>query len=138
MLTRDKKNDAPVTEAQRIERMLGIANEIIGVFKTWRVRWVGIEGFAMAAAFRAHQVGEVAGVVKSQLWLALKLVPEIVAPSAARKHVMGYGRPDKRQVVEVVREGLGHPVKNDHEADASVVARYTFDKKVAEQKEIEP
>ncbi len=116
--------------------MLGIANEVVGIFRTWKVRWSGIENYAMGAAFRAHQIGEVAGVVKSQLWLALRMVAGVVPPSAARKHVMGYGGSmTKDQIVEVVRDGLGYAINGDHEADAAVVARYTFDKKVAEERE---
>lgn len=116
--------------------MLSIANDVVGIFRIWKVRWVGIENYAMSAAFRAHQIGEVAGVVKSQLWLALKMVADVVAPNQARKHVLGYGAAKKNVIVEVVRDGLGYPIANDHEADAGVVARFTFDKKVAEEKEI--
>lgn len=134
-LARTHKGDPPISEAQRIERMLQIANTIIGICKTWKIRYIGIEGYAMDARFQAHQIGEVAGVLKTQIYLALHMIPEVVAPNVGRKHVLGYGRPTKDQVVEVVRDGLGYPVENDHEADAGVVARYVFDKKVVEEKE---
>lgn len=134
-LVRTHKSDPPISEAQRIERMLQIANEIIGLCKTWKIRYVGIEGYAMDARFQAHQIGEVAGTVKTQLWLALHMIPEVVSPNTGRKHVLGYGRATKEQVVEVVRDGLGYPIQTDHEADAGVVARYVFDKKCVEEKE---
>lgn len=136
-LARTHKSDPPISEAQRIERMLAIANEIIGVCKTYKIAHVGIEGYAMDARFQAHQIGEVAGVVKTQLYLALRMIPTIVAPNVGRKHVLGYGRPDKAQIVKVVRDGLGYPVQSDHEADAGVVARYTFDQKVLEHQQQE-
>lgn len=134
-LSRQRKSDPPITEADRIQRMLAVANEVIGICKTWKIRHVGIEGYAMDARFQAHQIGEVAGVLKTQLYLALRIIPEIVPPNTGRKHVMGYGRPTKEQIVEVVRDGLGYDVKTDHEADAAVVARFLFDKRVVEEKE---
>lgn len=135
-LSRGSKNDPPIPQIEITRRLIGIANEIIGTIKSYKVRHVGIEGYAMNARFRAHQIGEVAGVVKTQLWLACGIVAHIVAPSSARKHVMGYGRPSKEEIVNVVEQGLGVEVDNDHEADATVVARYTFDKVVAMEKEI--
>lgn len=136
-LVRKHKGDPPISEAQRIERMLAIANTIVGICKKWQIRYVGIEGYAMDARFQAHQIGEVAGVVKTQLFLALRMIPEVVPPQTARKHLMGYGRPDKKQVIEVVHDGLGWAeVKGDHEADAAVVGKYVFDMKVAEEKEL--
>ncbi len=118
--------------------MLGVANDIVGILRTWKVRWSGIENYAMGAGFRAHQIGEVAGVVKSQLWLALRMVSRVVPPSAARKHVFGYGGSmTKDQIIEMVRDGLGYTINGEHEADAGVVARYTFDQRVAEEREIE-
>lgn len=134
-LSRGKKSDPPIPQFEIIRRLICIANEIIGHIKGFKVKHVGIEGYAMDARFRAHQIGEVAGVVKTQLWLACGIVPHIVAPSSARKHVMGYGRPSKPDIVRVVEQGLGVAVDNDHEADATVVARYVFDKIVATEKE---
>jgi Holliday junction resolvasome RuvABC endonuclease subunit len=137
-LTRKHKGDPPITEAKRIERVLRIANEIIGFFRTWNIRFWGIEGYSMGSQYQAHQIGELAGVVKTQMFLAFGVVPIVVPPSAGRKHVLGYGVADKATIVKVVQEGLGYPVENDHEADAAIVARFTFDKLVADQKEIEP
>jgi Holliday junction resolvasome RuvABC endonuclease subunit len=134
-LTRGSKRDPPIPQAEIVRRLICIANEIVGYVRSFKVRHVGIEGYAMDARYQAHQIGEVAGVVKTQLWLACAIVPEIVPPNTARKHVMGYGSPDKKTVVNVVEQGLGIIVDNDHEADACVVGRYLFDKVVAEEKE---
>lgn len=135
-LTREKKSDPPITESQRIERMLSIANDVIGICKLWKIKFIGIEGYAMDARFQAHQIGEVAGTLKTQIYLALRRIPYIVPPQTARKHVTGYGRPDKKQIFEIVSEGLAWPVKTEHEADAGIVARYLFDRIVAEEKEL--
>ncbi len=133
-----KKGDPPIAQAEIVQRLLGICNEIIQVIKDFKVMHVGIEGFAHDAKWQAHQIGEVAGALKTQLYLACKLVAEVVAPGAARKHVLGYGgRLSKEVITEAVREGLEIDVANDHEADAAVVARYTFDWVVAKEKEIQ-
>jgi len=117
--------------------MLRIANAIVGIMKIYQVRHVGLEGPAHNARYQSHQLGEVAGIVKSQLWLNFGIAPRIVPPSSARKHVIGYGGSgvSKSDIRRVVEEGLGIAVANDHEADATVIARYTFDMAVAEEEE---
>lgn len=136
VVARGSKKDPPIPEVERIRRCLRIANEIVKIIADFKIRHVGIEGYAHDSRYQSHQIGEVAGVVKSQLWLACRLVPRIVPPSSARKHVLGYGGSIlKQEVIKVVEQGLGVAVENDHEADATVVARWTFDHVVAEEKE---
>ena len=113
-------------EADRVERLINVANEVIGYGRDFRVSHIAIEGFAFDKPFQAHQLGEIAGVVKTQCWLALHVVPAVVSPSSARKYLFGHGRPTKDQIVEVVRDHIGVPVQNDHEADAYVVGRWMF------------
>lgn len=138
VLGRRTKHDPPVSEVERIMRMLRIANEVLHTVEMFKIRHVGIEGPAHNAKYQSHQLGEVAGVVKSQLWLKFKIAPRIVPPASARKHVLGYGGSiPKERIVAAVRDGLGIAVENDHEADATVVARYMFDSVVAEEKELE-
>jgi len=132
-LRKRKEIDAPIDEADHIERLLNIANEVVGWAKVFQVKAVGIEGFAFDKKFQAHQLGQVAGVVKTQLWLACRVISKEVQMSAARKHLLGYGRPKKEQIVEVVKNRLGLNVETDHEADAYVVARYLYDCLVEEQ-----
>lgn len=137
-LARGSKKDPPIPEIERIRRCLKVASEIVKVIEMFSIRHVGIEGYAYDAKHQAHQIGEVAGVVKSQIWLKFRIVPRIFQPSAARSHVFSYGGSSitKDDVMRCVREGLGVEVANDHEADATVVARCTFDTVVAEEKEV--
>jgi len=135
-LTRKKKSDPPITEADRIERLINLTNEIVGITKKYGIRYVAVEGYAYAKKYQAHQIGEIAGNVKVQLWLARKIVTDTVPPSTARKHFFDYGKPSKDQVMEVVRDRLGLRVGNDHEADAYVIARYLFDEMVGREKEM--
>lgn len=137
-LTRGKKSDPPIPEPERIARICRIANVIVRVVKLYKIKHVGIEGPAHNARFQSHQLGEVNGAVKMQLWLKFGISPRVTPPSSARKHAIGYGGPGvtKKQVMEVVEQGLGVVVENDHEADATVIARYTFDTVVAEEEEL--
>jgi len=139
LLSRGSKKDPPIPEPERIERVCRIANQIVRVVTKHQVRHVGIEGPAHNKRFQSHQLGEVAGAVKTQLWLKFGIAPRIVPPSSARKHVMGYGGAGitKMMVREIVEKGLGVAVENDHEADATVIARYTFDTVVAEEEELD-
>jgi len=124
--------DAPIDEADHIERLLNIANEVVGMAKVFQVKAIGVEGFAFDAKFQAHQIGQAAGVVKTQLWLACRVVTKEVQMSTARKHFFGYGRPKKEDIVEVCKR-LDLNVETDHEADAYVVARYLYDCLVKER-----
>jgi len=137
IVARGSKKDPPIPEVERIRRCLRVANQIVKIVEDFQIRHVGIEGYAFSKPHQAHQIGEVAGVVKSQLWLKHRIIPRVVPPTSARKHVLGYGGSvAKKDVVKVVEQGLGVAVENDHEADATVVARWTFDHVVAEEKEV--
>jgi Holliday junction resolvasome RuvABC endonuclease subunit len=82
---------------------------------------VGIEGFAFGARGAQNDLGEIQGVVKSQLWLALGVEPVIITSSTARKAVMGKGNfPKKDILATLVKRGL--ELKDHNEADAYVIA----------------
>jgi len=121
-----KASSAQKTEAKRIERLLNLTNEIVEICETFKIAHVGMEGFAYARGLSAHQVGEIAGCVKTQLWLTRKIVPLIVQPSTGRKFVFGYGRASKDDVNKILTDGLGLRLEDDHQTDAWVVAQYTF------------
>jgi len=120
--------DTAISEDERIQRLLNIANDIVGFIKQFNVQKVAIEGPTYGTARQAHQhqIGEVAGVVKTQLWLACHIVPWVVPPTTARKHFLGYGMANKENVQAVLSD-VGIEYETDHEADAYVVARYLFD-----------
>ena len=130
---RQRKTDPPITETERVLRLKSIAQQIVQMANSFKVHFVGIEGYAFTRSFQAHQIGEVAGVVKLQLLLSSGIIPHIVSPNTGRKHVLGRGVASKAQIIEVVKS-LNVEVDNDHEADAYVVARYVFDHQVAKEK----
>ena len=82
---------------------------------------VGIENYAFGAKGAQNDLGELQGVIKSQLWLALHVEPVMIASSTGRKAVMGKGNfPKKKILAELVRRGL--ELRNHDEADAYVIA----------------
>jgi Holliday junction resolvasome RuvABC endonuclease subunit len=122
-----ERGGPPISEAERVERLINLTNDIVGIAKDYKVRYAGVEGYAHNKRFQAHQIGEIAGNVKVQLWLAKKILVEPIPPQTGRKHFLGYGSVAKSTVFEILSKRLGLTVDNDHESDAYVVARYLWD-----------
>lgn len=116
-----------ITEAHRIHRLLAVTSEIIRHVDAFRVRYVALENFAYNQAHQAHQMGEMAGALKTQLWLGQRIVPMSEPVTTARKHVFGNGAVSKQNVLEILRNHIYLSIDSDHEADAYVVARYVYD-----------
>ena len=131
-----KRGDPPISEAEKVERLINLTNDIVGIAKDYKVRYVALEGYAHGKRFQAHQIGEIAGNVKVQLWLARKILPEVVPPLTGRKHFFGYGKIKKDQVFQILTEQLGMMLDNDHETDSYVSARYLWDSVARREKEL--
>jgi len=126
------KRSAPVRD--KIERMVYIANKIVSELKRLKrqsyykgpngehpVIHVGIEGYAFGARGAQNDLGEIQGVVKSQIWLASRIEPVIIVSSTARKAVMGKGNyPKDKILAELVKRGFD--LRDHNEADAYVIA----------------
>ena len=109
--------------------------------KPWEFRpYVAIEGYAYSkggskgkgkdkeksgssGAGAAFDLGELGGVIKSQIFLTFGIEAYIVAPGTARKFVVGKGRPTKAEVVAYANAN-GLPTKNHNIADAWVIAQW--------------
>lgn len=123
------KRTAPVRE--KIERMIEIAGFILDVCKKVvgnEYVNIGIENYAFSRAGMQNDLGELHGVVKSQIWLALSVEPDIVVVSSARKVVFGKGNFPKKGIMPALME-RGIEFKNQDIADAYVVAEYLRIKK---------
>jgi Holliday junction resolvasome RuvABC endonuclease subunit len=140
-LTIETEISRNASTAQKTERLIFISNEVVSRIKEFKVKYVGVEDYAFGRGYQAHQIGEIGGNIKVQVRLACSMYVRPAAITSARKHVLGYGgsfgpkKQAKENLVHVVREGYRVDVANDHEADSFVVARYTFDTAVAEEKE---
>lgn len=125
---RRTKRDAPITEVQRSERLIGITNDIVGYVRDFGIRYAALEDYAFSRVFQAARLGEIGGNVKVQLLLAHGLVLEPVTVNTARKTILGYGGSiSKSDIVRVVNESFNINCATDHEADAVVVARCYFE-----------
>ena len=114
------------SQREQIERLISIADKIVGIVR--RVQQdarasVFIEGFAFGKKMRAHQLGELHGVVKTQLALACSVMPDVVAPTSCRSKVLGKGNVKKEAVKEMLEEH-GISLTDHNQRDAYVVARY--------------
>lgn len=116
------KRDVAVRE--KIERMIEIADSVLGVCKQVvgdHYLNIGIENYAFSRAGMQNDLGELHGVVKSQIWLALSVEPAIVVVSSARKAVFGKGNFPKKEIIPALKE-RGIEFKNQDIADAYVIA----------------
>ena len=129
-----ERGGPPISEAEKIERLINLTNEIVGLAKQYKVRYVALEGYAHNKRFQAHQIGEVAGNVKVQLWLARQILVDVVPIMTGRKHLFGYGKAKKDDCFDILTDKLGLVFSSNHETDAYVVGRYLWDLAVRREK----
>jgi len=124
---------------QKIERMIYIAGKIVRMAREASEECDGshpsirtdglqiaIENYAYSRRGAQNDLGEIQGTVKTQIWLALGLVPIMIVASSARKKVLGKGRfskgvKGKKEIIKAVCD-RGFEVRDDNVADAYVIA----------------
>lgn len=114
-----------------IERMIYIIKRILQVGREYSVTKVGIENYAFGIvkghtgrSFQSSsqsKLAELHGVIKTQLLMSKRIVPDIVAIKTGRKVVFGNGNLAKKDVIPRL-EKHGLKFKNDNDADAFVIA----------------
>lgn len=107
---------------EQAKRWLTIANAILGICTEFKVSAAVVENYAFGSKFGREKMGEIGGVVISQLALhSLGLLPiEKMAPTHARKVVFGEGSADKKGIEKYLK---GMTKLTDHnQRDAWVVA----------------
>lgn len=113
------------TEREAVERLVWIANEIVGLVKKFGVELVGVEGYAFGAKYGRERLAELHGVLKSQLFLSCQIIPSVVPPKTARSKVFGKGCGGiKKKFVRPLLKQRGVEIDDPDQADAHVVARY--------------
>jgi hypothetical protein len=123
------KLDRQSTPRDKIERIIFIASRVISVVKvvnavneTGEIEWeAGVEHYAFHQGGAVADLGEINGVVKTQLWLAYNIAPRVVVVSSARKIVMGKGNVKKDRIIPLLKE-RGLVFDNHNIADAYVIA----------------
>ena len=121
-LTSTKKSK--VSERDRVDRILHLANDIIGVIRKYGVKHVAIEagGASFGAKSQAIQRGGLLYVVLTQIWLACHIFPDTVTASSARKRVLGYGGSGPKK-----KKGEKGPSQKDRVIEALALNNITFD-----------
>jgi len=118
---------SPVKE--KIERLIYIAGKVVDMgrraSRNGELR-IAIEDYAYSRRGAQNDLGEIQGTIKTQIWLALTLIPVIIVASSARKKVLGKGRfskgaKGKKEIIKAVCD-RGFKVSDDNIADAYVVA----------------
>lgn len=137
-VARDNKNEIVVPDYDAVGAMVAIARAAIKTVKLFKVRHVGIKGYVHDTQRKMYQIGEISGVLKAYLLTTRGIVPEMVSFALAKKHVTGSRHMVSQAILmEVVEQGLGVKVQNHLEADATIVARFLFDKTAVKEKEID-
>jgi Holliday junction resolvasome RuvABC endonuclease subunit len=112
----------------KIRRLLAIARQVVNVAKEFEVKNICIENYAFNARGAQNDLGELHGVIKTQLLLQ-DFSSEVISCTQARKLVLGKGRLKKNEIVRKLNE-MGYTEVKDHNiADALVVALATRKKK---------
>jgi Holliday junction resolvasome RuvABC endonuclease subunit len=115
------------TTEQKIDRLIQTTQRIVEIAREYEAQHAGIESFAHNAFGSQNVLGELHGVVKTQMVLACGIVPVVVQMSTARKDILGKGRADKRAIKALAIQratDAGMPVADDNQADAWVVAEW--------------
>jgi len=113
---------------EKIERLVYIAGKVVAMARLVPDECVdiGIEDYAYRMRGAQNDLGEIQGTIKTQIWLALGIIPSIIVASSARKKVLGKGRfskgkKGKKEIINAVCE-RGFAVDDDNVADAYVIA----------------
>jgi len=117
--------DRKATVLDKIDRLIHIATTILDLVRVHGGETaslaVGIEGYAFHAKGSTADLGELGGVVKTQLWLAHHIEPRILAVNTARSLTLGNGR-IKKKLVEPTLAERGFAFGDADIADAYVIA----------------
>lgn len=118
-------------ERDRIDRLIHIAAGITGFVQPFNVRAIGVEGFSFGKQFRAHQLGELAGVVKVKCLENLKNYLNPIPSKSARKYLIENcpqkSAKAKKAIGEFFRDEIGLKVKTNDESDAAAIALVMHD-----------
>jgi len=109
------------SERDRIERVIFITNQVMGVLIKHDVKYVGFENYGFAGNNLTMQA-DLGGTLKTQVYISLKSVPILIPSMSVRKYLLGKATKDKKVVRKYLFDrGYTEP-KNLDESDALAVA----------------
>ncbi len=112
-LTRTIKGD----KLRGPERLDYIWNEIAFAIQAGDITHVVTEGYAFGKGFQAHQIGELGGLFKVELWRAGIPCGE-VTPAQIKQFATGKGNAKKDDMIEAAIRHFGFTGHGNDEADA--------------------
>lgn len=102
-------------ELQGVERLLWIRDNVLHLSRGEKL--VIVEGYSFGSGNRAHNMGELGGVVRVALYEAKHAVV-VIPPSSRAKYATGKGNAPKEQVLAEAIRRLGYKGHDHNEADA--------------------
>lgn len=123
------------TPAQRLERLEFIGDSIVRAIEPHIAEgpvFVALEDYSFGMAHKAHQLGELGGVIKMLIRIHFDLVAQPINHTTARKFLIGRGTAKgiKEEVTRKVQGLRGRgliaqcPLRSSDEVDAFVIANY--------------
>lgn len=108
-------------KATGIERLYIIKSAILNIMEKFRPNIVVLEGYAFNKPFRAHQMGEIGGIIR--LLSYVSCIPLLVIPpKKAKVFACGSGKAGKEEVIKGVYQNWGIEFSESDLADAYVLA----------------
>ena len=113
------------SEIDRIKRSLEIIQKIVTIGRKMDCTYIAVEGLGISPKNgrigNQYILAEFLGILKSQILLSLKTIPEIVPPASWKKSIIGSGRADKNKIKEVL-ESQGYKLDTQDMYDALGIA----------------
>ena len=108
---------------ETIKRYISLTQKIIACLKPYKIEMIAIENYGFAGPRLAVQC-EFGGIVKSQMYLALRRVPVVLPAGNVRKLLLGDAKAKdiKQRVMDKLIDIGYSGLKNFDEADALAVA----------------
>jgi len=106
-----------------VERLAWIDTSVFEAIEEYKVKAVAIEGYSYMSRWRAHDLGEVGGIIRLGLYRR-KIDFEVVPPPTLKKFVSGKGNANKEFVVLSAFRRWGAEFPDTHRCDAYCLCRY--------------
>lgn len=118
------------SEEAKMDRLIHVARHMIEFVKASGATHVFVENYAFGAKFKAPQLGEICGIVKSQIYLTLGMAPVPVPVLSVRKLLCGKipQKAKKKEYVAAMLKKVGFEFDSNDEMDAFVVANWGLSK----------
>lgn len=109
-----------------VERLLWVGDELAKLVDKYKIRDAAIEGYSYMSKWRAHDLGEVGGIIRVSLH-EMGVRYSVVPPPTLKKFVTGKGNTKKELVPMHVFKKWGEEFEDTHTCDAYSLCRYILE-----------